>query len=101
MPKLTDWIKEQAARREPPPPENLKHARYKVNGRTVYMDGQKLPRPCARCGGFSAFTCDFPVTEGVLCNAPLCPEHAKAIAPDRHLCPIHAKRVQTMQGSLL
>lgn len=44
----------------------------------------------ARCRAISTFACDWPVEDGT-CDAPLCPEHAHAIGPDRHLCPLHLR----------
>ncbi len=101
MPKLTDWLKERAAKGEQPAPRPLQHAWYKVNGMTVHLDGRNLPPPCARCRGISEFLCDYPVTEGVTCSAPICAQCATEIAPKRHLCPLHVRVVQNRKGSLL
>lgn len=52
----------------------------------IELDGRGV-----RCMAMSGYLCDAPV-EGGTCDAPLCDEHAKAIGPDRHLCPIHAEQ---------
>jgi len=105
MPKLTDFLKERAAQSEAPRPKAPKtgvhDAWYKVNGMTVHADGRDLPRPCVHCRGISELLCDFPVAEGVTCDAPLCPACAKEIGKDRHLCPLHVKVLENRKGSLL
>lgn len=102
MPKLTDWMRERAVQSTTAPAARpLQHAWYKVNGMTVDVDGRGLPPPCARCRGISEFLCDYPATEGVTCNAPLCPDCAKPVGKNQHLCPIHAKKVLTDSGPLL
>lgn len=66
------------------------------------------PAPCAamipngspivgrvmRCCALSSFLCDYELVDGGTCDAPLCPEHAQQIGPDRHLCPRHAREPQ-------
>lgn len=76
---------------------------YRVNGVMVHMRGTKLPAACVarityenpvvpstRCCAISTFLCDFELEDGKTCDAPLCPEHARQVGPDRHLCPRHA-----------
>lgn len=102
MPTLTDWLMERAAQTDPAPgPAPLQHAWFKVKGMTVHVDGRGLPHPCVRCRDISEFLCDYPVTPGVTCNAPLCPACAKPIGPDRHLCPLHVKVIENRKGPLL
>lgn len=58
----------------------------RVPASTIYPDAPK--DRTWRCRAMSTFLCDWPV-EGGTCDAPLCPEHAHQVGPDRHLCPIH------------
>lgn len=77
---------------------------YRVNGMLVHLkiSGTKkrpAPAPCAgqislegrktRCMAVSTALCDYRHEDGTTCDAPLCAEHAHAIGPDTHLCPIH------------
>lgn len=48
--------------------------------------------------GISSLLCDWPLEDGSTCDAPLCNEHALAIGPDRHLCPLHAPRRGELPG---
>lgn len=50
--------------------------------------------PAQRCCAMSTFLCDHELEDGKTCDAPLCPEHAQQIGPDRHLCPRHAREPQ-------
>lgn len=73
---------------------------YVVNGMHVHikMSG-KAQLPCCavverdgrrqRCAGISSMLCDYPLTEGGTCDAPLCADHAHQVGQDRHLCQIH------------
>lgn len=82
---------------------------YRVNGLMVHVKlggkRSKWPAPCCarvpssgggkpevRCMAISSLLCDWPLEGGRTCDAPLCDEHALAIGPDRHLCPLHAQR---------
>ena len=49
-------------------------------------------KPEVRCMAISTYLCDWPLDGGGTCDAPLCEEHARLIAPDRHLCPRHVKQ---------
>lgn len=54
---------------------------------------------CA-CGRAADLLCDWkmkeqtisgiPVVKGT-CDAPICPQHAKQVGPDKHLCPQHQR----------
>src|SRR3990172_3048184 len=93
MPKLTDSCRERAAQSEPPKParSDIKHARYRVDGMDVFLDGRDLPAPCAKCRDMSQYLCDYPVIPGVTCSAPLCAACAKPVGKNKYLCLIHAK----------
>ena len=106
MPKLTEWLMRSRPDPEPRPapaprPKPLRHAWYKVDGLAVHLDGQSLPHPCVGCRGLSELACDYPLSDGSTCDAPLCRDCAKEIGPDRHLCPLHRKIVERKQGPLL
>lgn len=80
---------------------------YRVNGMAVHIKlsgkgAKNPPAPCCarvpsteggkpevRCCGISTYLCDWKLPDGTTCDAPLCTDHAHAIGPDRHLCPIH------------
>lgn len=87
---------------------------YRVNGTMMHIKlggrRDRQPKPCAaripldghsrtigttqRCCAISTFLCDWPTADGGTCDAPLCPEHAHPIGPDRHLCPLHERQRQ-------
>ncbi len=46
-------------------------------------------RPRVRCCGMSTALCDWALSDGSTCDAPLCDDHATEVGPDRHLCPKH------------
>lgn len=50
--------------------------------------------PSTRCCAISTLLCDHELEDGKTCDAPLCPDHATAIGPDRHLCPRHVREPQ-------
>lgn len=107
MPKLTDWLKERALQENQAAADSARalplrrSAWYKINGMAVHVLGAKLPPNCVRCKAPSSILCDYPVTEGVTCSAPLCTGCAKEVGKNKHLCPIHAKKILTDSGSLL
>ncbi len=37
----------------------------------------------------SSILCDWELEDGRTCDAPLCPDHANEIGPDKHLCGLH------------
>lgn len=41
------------------------------------------------CDREGSLLCDWPMGRGKTCDLPLCPDHAREIGDDRHLCPIH------------
>ena len=84
---------------------------YRVNGLMVHLNlGGKLrknpPAPCCgripyrpgpttvsvRCCAISQFLCDYKLADGHTCDAPLCPDCAAQVGPDRHFCPVHARQ---------
>lgn len=89
---------------------------YRVNGTMVHLNlGGKLrrspPAPCCapieldgkrvRCLAISSFLCDHENSDGKTCDAPLCPDHAHQVGPDRHLCPRHAAQRADTQPELI
>lgn len=99
---------------------------YRVNGMLVHIkmtNTKKRPAPapcCAfiprptsgfsptnevekidmvRCMGISTILCDWPVKGGT-CDAPLCADHAQAIGPDHHLCPLHFAQQRAAEPEL-
>jgi hypothetical protein len=79
---------------------------YRINGMAVHMKlagpKSKHPKPCVaripaiehragtvQCQCISTFLCDWKLSDGSTCDAPLCPDHAHQVEPDVHLCPTH------------
>lgn len=72
----------------------------------------KHPKPCVaripaqpgpgtvQCCGISTMLCDWRLSDGQTCDAPLCPDHATEIGPDRHLCPTHLAEHRAAQPEL-
>lgn len=59
----------------------------------------KHAKPRRRCCAFCRITwdgllCDFEVSPGKTCDAPMCKRHAAEVGPDRHLCPVHNGRLE-------
>lgn len=52
-------------------------------------NGSPIVGSTMRCCAISSFLCDWVLVDGKTCDAPLCEEHARAVGPDRHLCPTH------------
>jgi len=41
------------------------------------------------CGYGAKFRCDWNKSADAKCRKPICEKHAKAVGPDKHLCPFH------------
>lgn len=81
---------------------------YRIGNTMVHIKASargNMPAPCvaphphptepgrmSHCRGPSAVLCDWENSDGSLCSAPICSEHATTIGPDKHLCPLHAKQ---------
>lgn len=44
---------------------------------------------CCACDLAGGFQCDWKVSKTKTCDAYICPDHAKEVAPGKHLCPAH------------
>jgi hypothetical protein len=53
----------------------------------------------SRCADVSENLCDFPVSNGKTCDAPLCHAHSFEVAPNLHYCPGHALMWREFRGS--
>lgn len=90
---------------------------FRINGMNVHMKlggaKSKQPKPCValipalthragtmHCRCISAFLCDWKVSDGRSCDAPLCADHAHQVGPDEHLCPIHLAANRTAEPEL-
>ena len=61
------------------------------DGGKAFLCGELGPHCSdANCGDVGTFLCDFPVSDGKTCEAPLCRGHAFEAAPNVHYCPGHA-----------
>ena len=62
-----------------------------ADGKIVGIVCSREPRnrPCRFCGNPSSKLCDYPVSNGKTCDAPLCPACAVHIEPDTDYCPNH------------
>lgn len=49
-------------------------------------------RPLQRCLAMSGYLCDWKLSDGTTCDAPLCQAHAQEIARNRHLCQLHHRQ---------
>lgn len=54
----------------------------------------------AKCCAMATILCDWKLSDGGTCDAPLCLDHAVAIGPDKHLCPRHAAERAVQQPEL-
>lgn len=54
-------------------------------------------RPLQRCMALTGYLCDWPLSDGKTCDAPLCEAHAHQVGRNRHLCQIHFKQHQAEQ----
>jgi len=51
----------------------------------------RRPHRCTACHLAGGFQCDWKIAPGKTCDAYLCAEHAKEVAPGKHLCPGHVE----------
>jgi hypothetical protein len=49
--------------------------------------GQKRPPKCSWCANVSTKLCDYPVSRGRTCDAPMCDAHAKKQGANLDTCP--------------
>lgn len=59
-----------------------------INGAIVCSRGPRKHRCCA-CHMAGGYQCDWKVSDTKTCDRYICPEHAKEVAPNKHLCPEH------------
>lgn len=55
----------------------------------VCSRSRRRPYRCGFCTLAGGFRCDWKVSKSKTCDAYICPEHAKEVAPGKHLCPEH------------
>jgi len=80
---------------------------YTVNGMRMHIkfSGRgKPPAPCVakvgvgdtlrQCCDISSLLCDWPTSDGQTCDAPLCTNHGREVARNRHYCPVHFAQAQ-------
>jgi hypothetical protein len=63
------------------------------DGTVGIICGARQKRQFCACGRVSTKLCDWkvPGKKSGTCDAPLCDQHAFAVAPDRDLCPEHQR----------
>jgi hypothetical protein len=63
------------------------------DGSTAIICGMRGRKKFCACGRVADLLCDWKVREkkSGTCDAPICPQHAKQVGPDKHLCPLHQK----------
>lgn len=64
-------------------------------GGTAIICGVRThPRYCATCGREAVALCDWKVPSKYsgTCDQPMCAQHAKRVALNKHLCPEHQRR---------
>lgn len=64
-----------------------------IEGTHVILCGARRKRQFCACGRPCDFLCDWKVSakKSGTCDAPICFTHAKQVAPDKHLCPLHQR----------
>jgi hypothetical protein len=68
-----------------------RHALAKPCVARIPLDGcSRTVGTSQRCCAISSLLCDWVLSDGSTCDAPLCADHAHQIGPDTHLCPTHA-----------
>lgn len=86
---------------------------YRLAGIPVHVNfgrRKNVPAPCVarigldgrevRCAAISAYLCDWELSDGSTCDAPLCQSHANAVGPNRHYCPRHHAQHRAQQPEL-
>jgi hypothetical protein len=66
---------------------------------TAFICGRGRSTPCMQCQRPSTKLCDFPVSKGKTCDAPICDHCTTPVGPDLDYCPKH-KDKQPPQRSL-
>ncbi len=78
-----------------------------ADGTVGIICGTRQRRKFCACGRAADLLCDWKVREkkSGTCDAPICPQHAKQVGPDKHLCPLHQKAYEDWkrrhQGAIL
>jgi hypothetical protein len=67
----------------------IEHATVLPQMDNVWMCGAAPPEPQCECGRIADLLCDYPIGRGKTCDLGLCPEHAFAVAEEKHLCLLH------------
>jgi hypothetical protein len=69
------------------------HINLPGGGHAILCGTRRKPRYCA-CGRECQFLCDWKVAgkKSGTCDKPICAQHAKQVAPDKHLCPEHQRQ---------
>jgi hypothetical protein len=78
-------IKMTNTRKRPAPAPCVARIERSSIGQAANNSQNNSVRSCA----ISSYLCDWTMDDGRTCDAPLCPEHAHEIGPDRHLCGLH------------
>lgn len=55
----------------------------------VCSRGRGRAQRCFACHLAGGFQCDWKVSATKTCDRFICPDHAKEVAPNKHLCPEH------------
>ena len=65
-----------------------------INGTNVIVCRARQKRQWCACGRPCDFLCDWkvPAKKSGTCDTPICKAHAKQVAPDKHLCPLHQRK---------
>lgn len=63
------------------------------DGSVGIICGARRKRQFCACGRECEFLCDWKVSakKSGTCDAPICRQHAKQVAPEKHLCPLHQR----------
>lgn len=53
------------------------------------MCGAQSEEPHCSCGDFGDYLCDYPVGNDKTCDAPMCDQHRRSVAPEIDYCAAH------------
>lgn len=69
------------------------HVQMPGGGTAIVCTGRERPRKCCKCGGKATLLCDWkmPRRKSGTCDKPICDRCSTSPAPDKDLCPDHAR----------
>lgn len=65
------------------------HIKLPGGGHAIVRYSGARQKKCKVCKHAAPYLCDWKVGKAKTCDKPICGQHAKEVAPDKHLCPEH------------